>query len=195
MAGSSRQHHPGPAGRGDRQADRRGHDRAGHRGRGGVPAVSGAEPAVLGLCGPGADGPDAGGHPGEVLRHRRRRRPGPAGAVHPGPGRGAHRHPPDGQRLGVQLAEVLQAPGDRPAPLCGARVDAGRARPGGPQPPVPQPRPHLRHRLPRLHPALPGGGGGAHAPRPARAGPGLRQRHPLHRRPVPGGGIRRRGGH
>ena len=28
----------------------------------------------------------------------------------------------------------------------------------GPQPPVPQPRPHLRHRLPRVHPALPGGG-------------------------------------
>ncbi len=106
---------PDAAGRGDRQADRRGHDRAGHRGRGGVPAVSGAEPAVLGLCGPGADGPDAGGHPGEVLRHRRRRRPGAAGAVHPGPGRGAHRHPPDGQRLGVQLAEVLQAPGDRPS--------------------------------------------------------------------------------
>ena len=32
MAGSGRQHHPGPPGRGDRQADRRGHDRAGHRG-------------------------------------------------------------------------------------------------------------------------------------------------------------------
>ena len=30
----------------------------------GVPAVSGAEPAVLGLCGPGAAGPDAGASPG-----------------------------------------------------------------------------------------------------------------------------------
>ena len=43
----------------------------------------------------------------KVLRHRRRGRPGPAGAVHTWPGRGVHRHPPDGQRLGVQLAEVL----------------------------------------------------------------------------------------
>ena len=34
--------------------------------------------------------------------------------------------------------------------------------PAGQGAPVPQPRPHLRHREPRLHPAVPGGGGAVH---------------------------------
>ena len=52
--------------------------------------------------------------------------------------------------------------------------------------PVPQSWPHLRHREPRLHPALPHGAGAVHRPRKAGAGSGLRQRYPLHRRPGPG---------
>ncbi len=75
------------------------------------------------------------------------------------------------------------------------RVGAGQARARGPQPPVFEPRPHLRHRLPRLHPAVSGGGGGPHRPRQVRPGPGLRQRHPLHCRPVPGGQPGRGRGH
>ena len=56
-------------------------------------------------------------------------------------------------------------------------------------------RPHLRHRVPCLHPAVPGGGGGPRAARGPGAGPGLRQRHFGHRRPAPGGQPRHRGGH
>ena len=31
--------------------------------------MAGAEPAILGLCGPGAAGPDEGSHPDQILCH------------------------------------------------------------------------------------------------------------------------------
>ena len=59
----------------------------------------------------------------------------------------------------------------------------------------PGPRPDLRHREPRHHPPLPHRPGEGRPRGRAGAGPGMRQRHPLHCGPAAGGGLRPGGGH
>ena len=74
-------------------------------------------------------------------------------------------------------------------------LNPGGARPGGPGALLSEPRSHLRHRLPRLHPALSHPPGEKPHPRIRLAGPGLRQRHFVHRRPEPGVFPGHRGGY
>ena len=133
--------------------------------------------------------------PGHLLRGGERRglRSGSGGAHRPG---GAEEGPPGvrppphdhgrrgGRGLGEQLEGLLQAHGDRGAPDGGPGVGGGQER--GPGDGAPQPRPHLRHREPRHHAALPHGPGKMRAARYADAGPGVRERDIIHRLPAPG---------
>ena len=81
---------------------------------------------------------------------------------------------PPGGGLGHLLAEVLSAHPGGAAGVHRPRLDAGAGGAGGPDAAVPKPRPHLRHRGPPHHPAVPGAaGGGAPSQRP---GAGFRLR-------------------
>ena len=103
-------------------------------------------------------------------------------------------------RLGEQLEAVLSAHPDRPAAAGGAGVAAGGSRrpggaAGGAGAPGAGPGPHVWNRQPCHHPAVPDGAGAEHSRRRAGAGPGLRQRHFVHRCPEAGGRHRPGGGH
>ena len=141
-----------------RQTHRQRRPRPGGGGRGGVPGLPGGEPPVLGLCGRGplldqmkgvswvklyvTDDADGQAQLKTYL----------AGIDLP------YTTILRGVRLGPQLAEVL------PPLAIGKRLyivpewGAGHRRhPRRGHPAADEPRPHLRHRVPCLHPAVPGG--------------------------------------